>query len=571
MADGSAEYRSEEYSGDARQESKFTWNADAYNAVYESNFESLEQAYSAVVTVGSKTLLAPTHLFGAGINVIPYSNDDGTSAADGHVFRRGDSEIAKVFGEGELGIAVKHRRSEYPKLDLNIADARSIKQHVKLLDTHVGIVVGVERDGMPGAITINNPQAYERGYFGDEKYAMIFLRPIYPRYLRADQIKAFEANIRTMLIGFNAVTKFPGNYDSGDPLGARTLESVRAHVKNMVLALNGDKDARDYFKDPANRVYCAELAYIGFTSGLMVPLNDETMIPLVGETAWTNFKGYIESHNAGQKSPFTTMNRNNRVKYVTTLSTAPKDLRRAGAYGPVEDAQKLAFQPMMTSDMVEQFVRTHLPREILGEALAEAQAAALAELKPGLLEQLLLDDVPENNPNRIAAETLYDRLIQVLSTSYGSYNEFRADLKPLLRQARLISGPRSDTGAGLFVPPSLYHVIAQGQHPGGLLRLQYVGHGIHQSMVQKIVGRVEPEPRLADDVTGTAVGKSCCAIPCTTKPTFNRCDEYRFSEMDRRGSTCHVVPRGRYLFSRIATPLSGQRKLCCGLTVPANV
>ena len=40
-----------------------------------------------------------------------------------------------------------------------------------------------------------------------------------------------------------------------------------------------------------------------------------------------------------------------------------------------------------------------------------------------------------------------------------------------------------DTGEGLFVPPSLFHVAAQGRHLG-LLRMQYEGHGLHASIVQ---------------------------------------------------------------------------------------
>ena len=493
VADCSGQYDRAECSETITQKSNFTWNANAYNTVYGTHFENLEQAYTVVIQVGSQTLLAPTHLFGPEINVIPYSNDDGTIAADGHRFKRGDSEIAKVFQEGELGIAIKHHCSEYPILDLNSASPQRILKHVNLLDTHVEIVIGVQRDGMPGAITINSPQAYEGGYFGDEKYAMIFLKPVYPDYLCADQVKAFVGNIRTMIVGFNAVTQFPGNY-TRDPLGTWNPELVHEHVKNMVLAINGDRDARAFFKHPANRVYCAELAFLGFSSGLLVPLNDTTMLPLVGEADWKMFQSHIASHNAGQESPFTTFNSNKRVKHVTTLTAAPEDLRPAGSYGPETEIQKLAFRPMTISDISEHFMRTHLQRQLLGETLAPAQGAALAQMKPGLLEQMQLSHVPTYDPRRMTAEALYDRMVQVISTSYDSYDEFRANIEPLLEHARMIGGPSDDSGNGLFVPPSLYHIIAQGRHPGGLLRLQYVGHGIHQSMVQKIDRCVEPEP-----------------------------------------------------------------------------
>lgn len=57
-------------------------------------------------------------------------------------------------------------------------------------------------------------------------------------------------------------------------------------------------------------------------------------------------------------------------------------------------------------------------------------------------------------------------------------------MTPLLDQARQITGPRGD-GNGLFTPPSLFHVVAQGKQPGGLLGLEYVGHGVHFSLVNQ--------------------------------------------------------------------------------------
>jgi len=521
-----------EQSENITQASDFTTNFDAYNAIYNTNFETLEQAYSINITVGETVIPAPTHLFGEAVNVIPYSNNDGDVAADGTVFERGDSEIAKVFKTGEVGIAVKHHRSEYPTLDLNNADPGSMKEHFKLQDTHIEIVVGVERDGQPGAITVNNPQSYEDGMFGNEQYAMIFLKPVYPSYLSADQKGAFEANIRTMLLGFGAVTEFPGDYNGGDPLGARNTERVREHVKNMVLAMNGDAAAIAYFADDLNQVYCAELAFVAFSAGLEVPLNDATMIPMVGEEAWNNFKGFIAAHNAGEASPFTALNSNDRVKYVQDLTTAPADLQSAGSYGGQDGL--LAFQPMTMSDIVEQFMRTHIPREILGEELAPAQGAILAKMKPGLLEQMGMDQLPEDDPNRAAVSALYDQIVAAVSVPHENYEAFRASLEPLLLQARQITGPRGDTGEGLFVPPSLYHITAQGKHNGGLMGLQYEGHGVHVTAVEKIGGgAAAPEPTPTEEISsavtcegacgGQAEGGCWCDSVCADQPNGGDC------------------------------------------------
>lgn len=494
---------------DVTEKSGYGADMAAYNAIYGTSFKNLDEAYSILVKAGDVTIPAPTHLFGEDVNVIPYSNEDGDKTPGGEVFERGDQEIAKVFKPGQLGIAVKHHRSEFPTLDLNTADPKEMKEHFKLQDTHIEIVVGVERDGKPGAVTMNNPQNYEQGGFGNEKYAMIFLRPVYPSYLsKADQ-KAYEANIRTMLLGFNAVTNFPGDYNGGDPLGARDVARLREHVKNMVLALNGDEAAQAYFKDKANQVYCAELAFVSFSAGMHVPLSDETMIPLVGEEGWGKFKGFVEAHNAGKESPFTTMNQNAKAALVRDLTIADSSLKPIADVAPATDKEKLAFQPMTMSDIVEQFIRTHMPRELLGEQLAPLQGAVLEQMRPGLLETMGMDQLPATDPARAAVEALYTQIVKVVGTTHPSYAAFRAQLDPLLAQARQMTGPRGDTGVGLFVPPSLYHIVAQGKHKGGLLGMQYEGHGVHVTAVKKLK-EPAPQPTPVDDIAGDVSCESSC-------------------------------------------------------------
>jgi hypothetical protein len=79
---------------------------------------------------------------------------------------------------------------------------------------------------------------------------------------------------------------------------------------------------------------------------------------------------------------------------------------------------------------------------------------------------------------------LYGRMIAIIGKSHASYAAFRAELDPLMEEARQISGPRGGGAAGLFVPPSLLHVVAAGHYSGGLLGLEYVGHGVHYSLVR---------------------------------------------------------------------------------------
>ncbi len=107
----------------------------------------------------------------------------------------------------------------------------------------------------------------------------------------------------------------------------------------------------------------------------------------------------------------------------------------------------------------------------------------LAQVKPALIEAMGLDAIPANDPRRQAVDGLFGRITDVVGKQHASYADFQTALEPLLEEARQLTGPRGD-GNGLFTPPSMFHVIAQGKNPGGLIGLEYVGHGPHYSVVK---------------------------------------------------------------------------------------
>jgi hypothetical protein len=475
--------------------SPYEADMDALNDTFRGTpMKTIEDAYSVHMDLGQIAFTAPTHLFGGPVNVIPYADEDGLRDASGQLVQRRDEIIAKVFPPGDVGFAIKHHRPSHRAISVG-GSAASMKENMKLQDTHIGIVVGVERDGQPGAITINNPQAYQDGLFGGDDYPMIFVRPVLPSYVSSQLRSAFVDNIRTMMVAFNTVSDFPGDYNGGDPLAANSPEKLKVHVEMMVRAIAGDPAGRDFFDDPKNLIYCAELAHVAASAGVLFPLNDTTMIPLVGQEVWTTFQGELERHNAGDPSAFTDRNENNLVSLVK-LALAPDELQPIVEYAPANiqetERKKLAFQPMTMADIVQQFMRTHVPREQMGEALAPVQGALLDKMRPGLLEAMSMDQVDPSDPRRVAVDALFDQFVQVVSTPYESYAHFQEAIAPLMAQARMMTGPRDDTGTGLFVPPSLFHVVAQGKHNGGLLQLAYEGHGVHVTQVKLKANPTEP-------------------------------------------------------------------------------
>jgi len=183
---------------------------------------------------------------------------------------------------------------------------------------------------------------------------------------------------------------------------------------------------------------------------------------------------------------------------------------------------------MTMADIVQHFLRTHIPRDPalqkgtpldgMAEQVAPMQAGVLAKMEDGLydsmkvppadqpggeqrkrsLEQAQLMSLPATlaagQQVRFTVKDVFDGIVATVGKSYGSYAEFQQAVQPWLMVARKVTGPRGDTGEGLFVPPSLLHTIAQGAHPGGFLGLKYLGHGLHFSLVKAPERPVTPAP-----------------------------------------------------------------------------
>lgn len=563
--------------------SRYTVDLDAANAIWAGGgpaAATLADFYTAIVKLpNGVTTKAPTHLFGGPVIPMPYHDDDGAHVVDatGKVVQQGDRELAHFFPPGEIGYAIKHHRPEHRVLDFGAlaaagGSADALKEDLKLQDTHIELVVGVERplggtgEMVNGVITLNNPQGYQNGRFGGEVYSMVFVRPAWPDYLPAAQHAAFRDNVRTMMLGFNAVSDFPGDYNGGDPLAAHSPDLVRNHVAQMVKAITGDVEARAWFKDPRNMIYCAELAHVATSAGVLVPLNKIGLVEsgLVDESTYDRFAQLVDDHAAGLSTPFTDLNQNAYARYVAA-TMAPSDLKPLPSYASdAAEAEKLAFRPMTVVEIVEGFLKTHLPRNepaLGGEALAPVQAAVLTAMKPALFETMGLDDTlhdsviagfeadlarlaedladPEVSEARKAAieaeqaqiqvqltqaqaikaqlqakqagaDAFFQQLVAVIGKEYADYTEFRAAIAPLLGQARALASPRDDSGKGFFVPPSALHLIAQkncdgDDRCGGLVGLDYVGHGIHMSAVKIAEAIPEPAPTAVVRIGGALV------------------------------------------------------------------
>ena len=432
-----------------------------------------------------------THLVGDELRLIPYAEGHRATDASGREFRS-DTFLSEHFAPGALGYVIKHQRSQNRVLDVTALE--SAREEIKLQDRHVGILVGVQSTDGLGVITLNNPQDYEEGRFGDKHhvgdYPMILARPRLPDHLPPSSRRAFIDNIRTMAVALNTVSHFPDDYNGGDPLSASTLEAIQTIVARLIQAVAGNPSAQAFFEDTSNYMYCSELAYLATSAGLQVPLNWACVEPLgIERSIWKRFQEEIARHNANRAESFFIAN--NRNPHIGKVELASEDhlagLLPAWKYAEKAgiEAPTLALPPMTMADMLDAFMRLYFQREKRGERFAAEQALILAEMKRGLFELLDLDADSEAGK---AVDHFYGRVVEAVGREYPDYETFRRKIAPLLQEAREMTG---GNGIQYFTPPSLFHLALKGMLPEpGLLGLDYVGHGIHFSLV-RIRGRVQ--------------------------------------------------------------------------------
>ena len=132
------------------------------------------------------TMKARTHVIGKKMKVVGYGANETSTDASGNS-RAYDVELGKMVKPGDFALYVKGHRPEHRSLDTTRVDPANMKEHFKLQDTHIGIAVGVKRNGKNGAITLNNPQSYQQGRFGDKTYGGFFVKPVMGKHLTKTQ------------------------------------------------------------------------------------------------------------------------------------------------------------------------------------------------------------------------------------------------------------------------------------------------------------------------------------------------------------------------------------------------
>jgi hypothetical protein len=109
-------------------------------------------------------------------------------------------------------------------------------------------------------------------------------------------------------------------------------------------------------------------------------------------------------------------------------------------------------------------------------------------IQPMLLQLLTLDRIPPTDPraqDRAAVDVAWTRMVEVIGRPHADAGEMRRELQPILDELAELAKRLVAPSTNLSAPPSLYHLAALGSWGGGLLELEYVGHGLHFSLVRR--------------------------------------------------------------------------------------
>ncbi len=409
--------------------------------------KSIKEVYTIRTKLDDATITdGRIHLLGRDdhtINMIPYDNALGKKQV----------ELMKLIGPGEIAIAIKHHMY---KQDSNI------KEQLKLQCTHIEVVVGVEG----GVITINNPQNYQGGLFGEDDYPMTFIKPVLNSPLSNELEAEYFDNVRTWLIIANCFTQFPdGNYNGGDPLNAYTLERIEVFGDMLLSALIGDEEAINWLNQPGNKIYCAELAFLSFNLGLYFPLNKKH----IGAYRFNKVKEALLSKD------FVRENKNPYAKEVD-LTLSPENLN------PLESSNEesvsgfwdgLAITPLKMDDMILNAVKYSVDRERVGEEVGSKQQLELFKrLRPEIMA--LVEGDPEG------FIVLLDGVEEILGTVWSSYNEFLENMKRFIEAGSNIG----DKINKMFIPPHAFLIRSSesivDKENRDKISWKYLGHGAHR-------------------------------------------------------------------------------------------
>ncbi len=392
---------------------------------------------------------------------------------------------------------------------------------------HAGALVPARRlyngEIISSFAALNESDSYHDGMYGKDGFVAVAQRLVFSDGVTPQQARGYVDSVVSWMALLNPFAQFPQNYNGGDPTRIGDRSTLREFMRNGLLACLGDLDAVRFFKDSANKTYCAEFMYICLNTPIY-PFNKPGLTALLdGDEAKAEQILEIQrAHNRREKTVLSGKTDNAEFeaalarnpgnpefqKFNIPMPVVPDDLPPLDdllrQQGQAITPDSLPFPPFTISQIIRRAFRTTLPprqfsmvaptgqpahtglvgvfqtlwQSFMGlfqprrqpqdqldgmdKKIADAQVRMLGYIEPALRQHLGLDDMPETDPKLVAVRQFVQFVGQQLQRPYTSYVEFDQVINHIMAEVdkRLVgAGDRAR-----FVPPRIF--VDLGQNDG---------------------------------------------------------------------------------------------------------
>jgi hypothetical protein len=359
---------------------------------------------------------------------------------------------------------------------------------------HAGAIVPAQRVDQGKTIdsfaTFNEPNDYHRGMYGKDGFVAVAQRLVFPSFVTSEQARGYINSIINWFAVLNPFAQFPKDYNGGDPTRVCDRAALKEFLKNGLLACIGDPRALTFFNNPANKTYCAEFMFIGLNTPVY-PFNLKTITGLLdGDSFKAKQVMDLKKLQNDQKANLLSQKTGNPEfkAFRISMPPVPEDLPPLDVLmaqnGQTIAPNSLPLPPFKISQVIRRAFRTLLPREKFGdEKLVDAQARLFKFMKPALIQQLGLQDLPSTDPKVIGVSQFVDQVSEQLDKSYSSFAEFDTMVDGIMLKADEMLVGAGDRA--YFVPPRIYVDLGQNDGDDNLPR----GWGFKLETVGALVAR----------------------------------------------------------------------------------
>lgn len=471
--------------------SNYEIDLDKANNVWGSNFSNPSEVFSTRIKLpDGRPVWIPTHMMGQSeetLRIIAYHSgakkQQGSDEAN-------QPDIARFLEPGEFAIGIKHHcptpiDEPYDRLKWQCHHLHAAIR-LKAADT---------------VITLNKPQTFHLSrdnfredrrqirLFGNADYPMIYIKPTFPKKIDAQLKHHYLDNIRTWMMIINTFCQFPKRkkYNGKDPIGTYTVERVERLMYYLLQAMAGDARAKDWLDAWRNRFYCSEFIHGALNLGLHFPLNEKCL----GSDYFALVKKQFESRE------FVSLNLNG-FSHEVALDLAPADLEPITKYLKVHHSglppevmpdPRLATRLYTWADLLKiHLVKMH-PQRKLGNWVAACRLETLREMEPVLRELYSLEKAEADDPALREFQRFYQNIQTVSEKSWPDDKSYEKQLERPICHLRWLAC-KLPKAVDYIVSPQCFleaaDVSISGGNPGGLLGWQYLGHGLHSSLLRKV-------------------------------------------------------------------------------------